>query len=339
MFSKANSLFSPDYFPDHAHHSLDTYNTGVVPLSKLTEVFNDLKLETQLAINYLISLEFCTEISDEIANIIGSSNNKDEKKLYFFPGLIKNEKDDKIVEEVTKTDCITSGLIIENSQSWDLCFLHILLLRLTYQFAVEKRQYYNRRIHLWKNGLQVFTYKLIELILELKHDKVICLFLRCSQETSSKINLAQVRQSVIKVIRSLSEEMSLTDSTSNISECIVYPHPQSFSSVEESVKIPLPELVDIFRKPTKQRAYFLSDNKPVYLRELFHFEPYVFVESEEEASSTAMNSKANVELCEIPELKAVKDDTVSFTKLQEIFQQYSVYSADHLHPIFEHFRQ
>ena len=337
LFSKANSLFSPDYFPDHAH-SLDTYNTGVVPLSILTEILRDLKLETQLAINYLISLEYCTEISDETANI-GSSNSKNEKKLYFFPGLIKNEKDDKIVEEVTKTDCITSGLIIENSQFWDLRFLHILLLRLTYQFAVEKKQYYNRRIHLWKNGLQVFTDKLIELILELKHDKVICLFLRCNQETSSKIDLAQVRQSVIKVIRSLSEEMSQTDSTSNISESIVYPHPQSFSSMEDCIKIPLPELVDIFRKPTNRRAYFLSDNKPVFLRQLFHFEPYVFLESKEEASSTAINFKTNVELCEIPELKAVKDDTVSFTELQEIFQQYSVYSADHLHPIFEHFHQ
>ena len=340
LFSKANSLFSPDYFPDHAHHSLDTYNTGVVPLSKLTEVFSDLKLETELAINYLISLEYCTEISDETAIIIGSKNSKDEKKLYFFPGLIKNEKDDKIVEEVTKMGYITSGLLIENSQSWDLRFLHVLLLRLTYQFAIEKKQYYNRRIHLWKNGLQVFTGNLIEVILELKHDKVICLFLRCRQETSSKIDLAQVRHVVLKVIRSLSEKMSLTDSTvDNISEYIVYPHPQSFTSVEDSVKVPLPELVDIFKKPTEQRAYFLSDNKPVFLKELFHFEPYVFVEFEEEASSTAMNFKTNVELCGIPELKEVKDDTVSFTKLQEIFQQYSVFSADYLHPIIEHFHQ
>ena len=141
LFSKANSLISPDYFPDNTHHSLDTYNTGVVPLSKLTEVCRDLKLETQLAINYLISLEFCTEISDEKANIIVSDSSKDEEILYFFPGLIKKEKDDKEIEEVTKMGYFTSGLLIENSQSWGLCFLHILLLRLTYQFAVEKKQY------------------------------------------------------------------------------------------------------------------------------------------------------------------------------------------------------
>ena len=337
LFSKANSLFSPDYFPDNAHHSLDTYNTGVVPLSKLTEVFKELKLETELAINYLTSLEFCTEISDDTANFIGSNSSKNEEILYFFPGLIKKDKDDKEIEEVTKMGCFTSGLLIENSQLWDLRFLHVLLLRLTYEFAVEKKQYYNRRIHLWKNGLQVFTNNLIEVILELKHDKVICVFLRCSQETSSKIDLAQVRHSVLKVIRSLSEKMSLTDSTSNISEYIVYPHPQSFSSVEESVKIPLPELADIFRKPTKQRAYFLSDNKPVSLRELFHFEPYVFVESKEETGCNTMNFKTNVELCEIPELKAVKYDTISFTELQEIFQKYSVYSTEYLRPIFEHF--
>ena len=337
LFSKANSLFSPHYFPDHAHHSLDTYNTGVVPLSKLNEIFRELELKTQLAISYLNSLEFSTEISDDTANFIGSESSKDKEILYFFPGLIKKEKDDMEIEEVTKTGYITSGLLIENSQSWDLRFLHVLLLRLTYQFAIEKKQYYNRRIHLWKNGLQVFTDKLIEVILELKHDKVICIFLRCSQETSSKIDLAQVRHSVLKVIRSLSEKMSLTDSTSNISEYIVYPHPQSFSSVEESVKIPLPELVEIFRKPTKQRVYFLSDNKPVSLRELFHFEPYIFVQSKEEASSTTMSIKSNFELCEIPELKAVKDGSFSFTELQEIFQQYSVYSADHLHHIFEHF--
>ena len=335
LFSKANSLFSPEWFPDKAHHSLDTYNTGIVPLSKLIEVFRELELETQLAISYLISLEFCTEISEETANIIGSSNSKDEKKLYFFPGLIKNEKDDKIVEELTRTGYITSGLLIENSQSWDLRFLHILLLRLTYKFAEEKKQYYNRRIHLWKNGLQVFTDNLIEVILELKRDKVICLFLRCSLETSSKIDLAEVRHNILKVIRSLSEKMSLTDSTSNISESIVYPHPQSFSSVEDSVKIPLPELIDIFRKPTNKRAYFLLDNRPVTLRELFHFEPFVFVKSKEEASSSIMNVKNISELCEIPELKQVKDD-ISFTNLKEIFLRYSVYSANDLHPIFYH---
>ena len=337
LFSKANSLFSPDNFPDDVHHSLDTYNTGIVPLSKLTEVFRDLKFETQLAINYLISLEFCTEISDETAKIIGSSSSKDKEKLYFFPGLIKKEKDDKEIEKVTATGYFTSGLLIENSQPWDLRFLHVLLLRLAYQFAEEKKQYYNRRIHLWKNGLQVFTDNLIEVILELKHDKVICLFLRCSQETSSKIDLAEVRHVVLKVIRSLSEKMSLTDSTDNISESIVYPHPQSFSSVEDSVKIPLPDLVDEFRKPIKNRAYFVSDNKPVYLRELFHFEPYVFVQSKEEADSTTTNVKIIGELCEIPELKQAKDDTISFTELQEIFQKYSVYSADDLHIIFDHF--
>ena len=176
------------------------------------------------------------------------------------------------------------------------------------------------------------------MILELKHDKVICLFLRCSQDTSSKIDLAQVRHIILKVIRSLSEKMSLTDSTvDNISESIVYPHPQSFTSVEDSVKIPLPELVDVFRKPTNRRAYFLSDNKPVSLRELFHFEPYVFVESKKEAGKTPMKVKTIGKLCEIPELKPVKDDTISFTELQEIFQKYSVYSSSDLHPIFDHF--
>ena len=54
LFCKANSLISPKHFLDNAHHSLDTYNTGVVLLSKLTKVFRDLKLEAQLAIDYLI---------------------------------------------------------------------------------------------------------------------------------------------------------------------------------------------------------------------------------------------------------------------------------------------
>ena len=80
----------------------------------------------------------------------------------------------------------------------------------------------------------------------------------------------------------------------------------------------------------------MLDNKPVSLRKLFHFEPYVFVKSKKEATSTKMNFKTNVELCDIPELKAV-NDTISFTELQEIFQKYSVYSTNDLHPIFEHF--
>ena len=330
LFCKVSSLFSPDNFPDDPNHSLDTYNTGVVPLSKITEVFRNLQVETQLAISYLISLEFCTEISDETAKIIGFRSGKKEK-LYFFPGLVTNEKDDKKFENVTKTDYITSGLLIENSESWDLRFLHVLLLRLTYQFAAEKKQYYNRKIHLWKNGLWVFTENLVEVILELQQDKVICIFLRCSLETSSNIDLAQVRHVVLEVIRSLSEKMSLTDSTSSISESIVYPHPQSFSSVGKSVKIPLPQLIEIFRKPIKKRVYFLPDNKPVSLKELFHFEPYVFLESKE-ATSTTRNIKTYGELCDILELKL--DDTISFTEFQGILQKYSVYSANDLHPIF-----
>ena len=107
--------------------------------------------------------------------------------------------------------------------------------------------------------------------------------------------------------------------------------------MEDSIKIPLPDLVDELRKPTKKRAYFVSDNKLVYLSELFHFEPYVFVQSKEEAGSTTTNVKIISELCEIPELKQAKGDTISFTELQEILQKYCVYSADDLHPIFDHF--
>jgi len=336
LFNKATSLFSPDGFPDNAHHSLETYNTGVVPQSKLTEAFGKLKLDYQPTINYLISLEFGAEISDETAEVIGFKSSKNEGKLYFFPGLIKTMKDDQKIEENTKEGYVTSGLLVENSKSWGLLFLHGLLLRLTYKFAVEKDQYYNRRIYLWKNGLQTFTESLIEVILELKHDKVICILLRCRQEISSKIKMARVRHTILEVIHSLSKKTSPADSTEleSVSKYIVYPHPQSFSSMEDHKKIPLAEILNILKKPLKDRAYFLSDVEPHCLQDIFHFEPYAFVESTEVAKNV-MDVKITEHLRKIPELKAIED--ISYKKLQEILQIYSVYSTNDLRPIFEHF--
>ncbi len=160
---------------------MENFNIGVVPFFKLNEIFSSLNVDIDLILNYMISVEFCKEISDSTAEIIGFTSNQTEK-LYFFPGLIKKERDGSIYGN--SRDNVISAFLIENEHKWGLRFLHNLLLHLTYKFAVVKDDhYYTRRIHVWKNGLFMCTDKQIELIVELKDDQNF--YLVCRSSTSS----------------------------------------------------------------------------------------------------------------------------------------------------------
>ncbi len=328
LFSNANSLFSPKYFPDSPNHSLETFNTGVVPYSKLNEIFSSLKVEIDLILNYMISVEFCKEISDSTAEIIGFTSNQTEK-LFFFPGLIKKERESNVYDN-SKDNNVISAFLIENKHKWGLRFLHNLLLHLTYKFAVVKDDhYYARRIHVWKNGLFMCTDKQIELIVELKDDQHF--YLVCRSSISSQVELAELRSKVFQVFHNI--EQNIKDlGTIEFNSCtyVLYPPPQNYSDFEEAKRIPLEKLKPHFRKEVKYRAHFIEDTNRVLLNEILCFEPYVGIEFA--MINQRENSSIDLQKLEmfhsIPELK--DKITMSASQFHQIIEHYSIFSADEL---------
>ncbi len=164
LFSKANSLFSPRNFQDAPQYSLVTYNTGVVPEKKIKEIFHCLKINSEVMINYLINLEFCTTIFKHTFDCVVKQTKLDsyesfDGKLFFFPGLIKSVKG-VVPHDKKEGEFYASAWLFENPQNWSLRFIHSILVHLTYKFTVKKDNlFFVRRIHLWKNGL-FFVHKI-----------------------------------------------------------------------------------------------------------------------------------------------------------------------------------
>ncbi len=277
----------------------------------------------------MISMEFCKEISDDTAEIIGFTSNLTEK-LFFFPGLVKKEKYNNSINCSPKDNTVISAFLIENKCKWGLRFLHTVLLHLTYKFAVVKDDhYYTRRIHLWKNGLFMCTNKQIELFVELKGGKKFYLVFRGNR--FSQVELPELRSRVFEVFRNI--EQSLKDlGIIEFNSCtyVLYPPPQNYSAFEEAEKILLEKLKPLFHDEVKYRAYFIKDTKSVQLKDILCFEPYVSME----VAVIKLRQDSLIDLQEhekfrsFPELK--DKNTMSASQFHQIIEHYSLFSAEEL---------
>ena len=164
----SGTVFAPEGFKQYKELST---NTGVVPLSKIKECFPDKDLD--ILIGFLIYLEFCHEISDEALHQLISEqySQGSSERYYLFPGLISLKADEMVWRLQSEYDYNYCGWILKCThpeQFFSSRFLHVLLLRLAFSFALDT-SYDNpnqrivdnpnqsvgihRNCCLWKNGI------------------------------------------------------------------------------------------------------------------------------------------------------------------------------------------
>ena len=155
----SGTVFAPEGFKQYKRLST---NTGIVPLSKITESFPD--EDRDVLVGFLTHLEFCHEISDRaLCQLISKQYSQVRGEHYYlFPGLISLKADDTVWQMQSEYKYNFGWILkcIRLEQFFSSRFLQVLLLRLAFSFALET-SYDNhnqsigihRKCYIWKNGI------------------------------------------------------------------------------------------------------------------------------------------------------------------------------------------
>ena len=218
LFNEINgTIFAPENFRQHKDLS---WSTGVVPFSKLKNEFPD--YNPNMITEFLIHLEFCFKIKDhktlalfkdEAANMEDTSPDVSEE-YYFFPALVSVENPLHVWEP--NDMCCKCGWFyqcIRHDQFLTTQFLHVLILRLAFSFALQldpgdcrkDSLSLRRKCSVWKHGIAWLSRVRIETIVEvgLQYQSVIVM-MRCPKGKEAKC--AQLRSQVIQKVLEAKDE-------------------------------------------------------------------------------------------------------------------------------------
>ena len=344
LFSHASSLFCRS--PDQGRVPI-TNNTGVVPLSKLKEFFEEMKLgfEFEVFLLYLNDMEYCIPIewgviSDVIRKNDGSKGNEDDKnedsEHYFFPGLINCLKDGRVYTK-NSTRKFFFGWIMKSKSKLGLDFLHTVLLRLTFQFTTQgdSDSKYDRKISLWKNGISWSSKDSVDLLVEVRDD---CEVLFLSRGIKQR-NVAKHTSNVIWEIRNIREEL--------------IKHNKDIPSLEEHCLLPPPQDYDSFNDKTNTSS--LANLKKSFMEDidcrqhkienpegeegeipLLRIDPFAILETEfirNLRSDKVVPSESFPEeeyISDILKYEKCNKTDLSYSKLSSVLDKYSIFKGKEL---------
>ena len=274
------TLFAPKNFEDNG--PIRT-NIGVVPLSVLMQVFCDHTTDLKLITKYLVYKEFCHKIDDpETLKLISSETNalmESDAELYFFPCFIKVEKPSAVWKRRDEK-LYSSGWCLQCSDEhfFQTNFLHVLLLRLTFKYAVKHKDVpsaspFTRRCNLWKNGIYWSTTDGVEVLVELTHNFTFLLVLIRSLDTRQNVTMecVKLRASVIRTVFDVVQKTcpGLKPSESLI-HCGLHDYPGC--DLMSAEKISIKEAANSIKEG---KAFSFSTNNETHiLEDVLFFEPY-----------------------------------------------------------------
>ena len=209
----SGTVFAPEDFRQHKELST---NTGVVPMSKMAECFPDKDLD--ILMGFLTHLEFCHEIFDQALHQLISEEYSNVhvsgERYYFFPGLI-SLKADETVWQMQPNYKYNFGWIlkcIHPEQFISSRFLHVLLLRLAFSFALEiscdnvnQSIGIHRNCYIWKNGIFWGSTFAMQTLVEVTQDNKSIILLARFQE-DDLLQCVQHRSEVISTILQCKEQ-------------------------------------------------------------------------------------------------------------------------------------
>ena len=289
LLSEINGvIFAPKSF---SHYKDLSQSTGVVPFSKLKNEFPD--YNSNMVSEFLTHLEFCFKIEDyetlsllkdEGANVEDTAPDESEE-YYFFPALVSVENPLHIWEENDAMCCKCGWFYrcIRSDQFLTTQFLHVLILRLAFTFALKfdpgdchiDSFSLHRKCSVWKRGIAWLNTAPIETVVEvgLQHQSVIVM-MRCPKGEEAKC--AQLRSEIIqKVLEAKDEHCKAV----KMSESFVYPdivNYPAFTDKTGDVNFYRYSLEEIARMTVKGARNVLDRNglNPVPVQDLLLFDPH-----------------------------------------------------------------
>ena len=287
------TIFAPENFKQH--HDIAT-STGVVPKSKIACVFAE-KYNVGMILSVLTLFEFCQEIKDSFTLSLIASNDpskdgatamttsdESSESYYFFPALVQVEHPTDVWQS-SGPGQYQSGWCLQCSKDGQYLtprFLHVLLLRLAFSFALqpdssqqdEASPVLRRRCAIWKNGIQWLDQDGVETIIEVsEQNKLVLLMMSCPE--GEEMACVRLRSSLISKILEAKEELCPGISTTELlidqSNLSNYPLPSSS-------ELTLYTMVDQVVKAVREHKLFAIDRtgrRKMKLVDGLHFEPYL----------------------------------------------------------------
>ena len=219
------TIFAPEHFKQH--HDIAT-STGVVPKSKIAGVFAE-KYNIDMILCVLTLFEFCQKIKDSFTlSLITSSDpfrdgaaaiitsDESSESYYFFPALVQVEHPTDVWQSSGpwQYQCGWCLQCSKEGQYLTPRFLHMLLLRLAFSFALapdnfqldEASPVLRRRCAVWKNGIQWRDRNDVQTRVEVIEQNQTVLLLMCCPEKRA-MACVKLRSSLVRIILNCRKEL------------------------------------------------------------------------------------------------------------------------------------
>ena len=217
------SIFAPRDFPQH----IAPGSTGIVPKSRMSEAFPDLNAD--MVIGFLKHFEFCHRVG--LNWVIQSkhevSDTNDE--YYLFPALVTLENIPQVLHENHESHYYCGWFMHSTAkhQFFTTRFLHVLLLRLAFLFALpqdiaiptaseNETPALRRSCTMWKSGITWHDTNGVSTHFEVRELKTVILIM--SSMKGSEIHCVRLRAQLIKTILQAREEFC---PRVDVEECIM----------------------------------------------------------------------------------------------------------------------
>ena len=278
------TVFAPENF--RQHHDIAT-STGVVPMSKIAGVFAE-RYNIDMILCVLNLFEFCQKIKDSFTlSLIPSSDmttgDETSESYYFFPALVRVEHPTDVWQssDPSQYQCGWCLQCSKEGQYLTPRFLHVLLLRLAFSFALapDRSQKYEaspvlrRRCAVWKNGIQWLDQDGVETIVEVsEQNKMVLLLMSCPE--GEEMACIRLRSSLISKLLETKEEFCPRISTTELlidpSNLFSYPLPSS----SELTLYRMDDQVVKAVQECRQYAIDTTGRRRMKLVKALHFEAY-----------------------------------------------------------------
>ena len=280
------TIFSPENFKQH----YDSFSsTGVVPLSKIAEVFS--KYDVKMIVDFMSHFEFCHEIRQTEADLIRKKTQVEDvggsqgESLYFLPALVKTERPEGQIMTDEKLVYKFGWYLACSVEGDDLFprFLYVLLIRLAFSFALnpdlEEEEdpscpVMRMKCNIWKNGIHWQNREGVEAVVEVVEQmSAVVVMICCKKDT--ELAGVRLRSEIIKTVFQVKEEHSKVVTTT---EKFIYP--------EELKSYPLRKTTRLLSFSMHELSCAIAEDKNhvttkretelqnTSIRDLLFFEPY-----------------------------------------------------------------
>ena len=279
LLSEVNgTIFAPDNFKQH--HKIAN-STGVVPFSKIKKVFPE--RDPDMVVAFLQHLEFCQEISEAEVFLISSQHFRFSsgpvERFFFFPALVSEERPSGAGEAID-TPSYRCGWTLQCSQPHQFLtpqFLHVLLLRLAFSFALAHDDddahktipVLERMCFVWKNGIYWLWNGIKTAVEVIEQNTAVLLTISC--HTKREMKCVEHRSQVIKCILEAKEELC---PAVTMKESLIHPSCLTPPVIGNSLQLfSLPQLVRVLLN-NELELVSQSGEVSVEIDQLLYFEPY-----------------------------------------------------------------